>query len=413
MEFLMNTLFILMLFGIIFADHLGIEKYKSAMFYGVLAWFIFFIAKEHFPQIEHEFDKEMSEIMRLWLFLLSAMTFIAYLETRGWFEKMVLRFLPNTISEKKLLFVIGFLTFIFSGLADNMTTTLVALTVVNKLLKNHDKSVKNMYAVYVVFIANVGGLPLITGDVTTLMIFTAKVISMQALALLYIPAFATFIFLYLCMAPRLKGVITLDKSDIKIKPIDHKIAIIFFLTIAAIPLSHVMWDMPPVLVFLLGLSAMFVLISHESWRTKKEMDVLDYIRRIELDVLFFFLGVLLMVGALKIVGTLQLLPKIYQYMPEVYATFMIGIISAWVDNIPVTSALLKSNLPLDEHGWMLMTYAVGAGGSLVSFGSVAGIVAMGKVKTLNFFTYLRYVPILFVAYLLGYAITYGMTLYLS
>lgn len=183
METVIIILFVLALLFIVFADNLAIEKYKSVMFFGCLAWLILWVNGSSEPKIisriKHEFEEHILEIALLWLFLISAMTFIAYLEKRGWFEKMVLKFLPETISEKKLLLVIGFFTFIFSGLADNMTTTLVALTVILSILKNRDNSTKELFAVFTVFTANVGGLPLITGDVTTLMIFVSGVISMK------------------------------------------------------------------------------------------------------------------------------------------------------------------------------------------------------------------------------------------
>lgn len=410
MEATVVVLFVAALLSIMFADNLAIEKYKSSLFFGALAWVLLWIdgagESELVGRIKHDFEDHILEIALLWLFLISAMTFVAYLEKRGWFDKMVLKWLPERISERKLLLVMGGLTFFFSPLADNLTTTLVALTVTLALLKDAENWVKELFAVFIVFVANVGGLPLITGDVTTLMIFVSGVISMKTLLWLYIPGLVTFVILYLYMAPKLKGTVELKKGDLKINSIDHQIAIMFFITIAAIPITHIMWDLPPVLVFLLGLSAMFLLIAHEGKRTQQEMRALDYIRRIELDVLFFFLGILLLVGALKEVGTLELLSGIYNYMPESVATYLIGIISAGIDNIPVTSALLKAGLPLDEHGWMLMTYAVGAGGSLTSFGSVAGIVAMGKVKTLNFWKYGKYFPILFVSYTVGFVVTY-------
>lgn len=411
LQFIVLGLFLIAFAAIVFEEHLKYEKFKTSLFFGAIAWVLILVngsitGETAFLKVEHSFHEYFLEIAVLWLFLISAMTFVAYLDKREFIENSIKKALPKHLSEKKFLFIIGSFTFIFSGVADNLTATLVALSIVIATMKNASSETLIKYAVMIIFAANAGGLPLITGDVTTLMIFVAGKISMIELLKLYIPALIITLVLYFYLAKSMSGNIIIDKSNIVINKLDAKIAAIFLLTIICILLGHVLFHLPPVLVFLTGLSVMFLVIAKDKKLTKNEIKVLDFVEKVEFDALFFFLGVLLLVGALKEVGILGKLALIYGIIPPEIATFSIGLLSAIVDNIPITAAMLKADLPIDEKGWMLMTYAVGIGGSLLVIGSAAGVVAMSKVKNLSFGAYLKFTPMIFAVYSLGFGITW-------
>lgn len=411
LQLIVLGLFLVAFAAIIFEERIGFEKYKTSMFFGLSAWCLLLIeehfkGKEAFDKMEHAFHEYVLEISMLWLFLICAMTFVAYLDKRKWIEKVVMKTLPAQMSEKKFLFIMGAFTFLFSGVADNLTATLVALSIVLVVMKGAATDTLIRMAVMIVFAANAGGLPLITGDVTTLMIFVAGKIHMVELLRLYVPALITSLVLYVYLARGMNGSITIKKESASINPLDTKIAVIFILSIACILAGHVAFHLPPMLVFLTGLSVMFLVIAHDKIKTKNEVKVLEYVQHVEFDALFFFLGVLLLVGALKEVELLGKLAMLYEVMDPTLATFFIGILSAVVDNIPITAAMLKADLPLDEVGWMLLTYAVGIGGSILVIGSAAGVVAMSKVKELTFGAYLKYTPVVFLVYTLGLGITY-------
>lgn len=411
MEFIIPALFGIAFIAIIFEEKLGFEKYKTAMFLGLVSWILLLVqgaveTEVEFQKVEHAFHEYVLEVSMLWLFLISAMTFVAYLDRRKWIENMVMKMLPSKLTEKKFLLIMAIFTFAFSGVADNLTATLVALSIILVVLKSVSPDTMIRFGVMVIFAANAGGLPLITGDVTTLMIFVGGKIHMVELLRLYVPALATCFVLYFYLIRGLKGEIKLIKGEDEINPLDTKVAVIFLLTIIAILTGHVAFHLPPVLVFLTGLATMFLVIAHDKIKTKNELDVLHYVQHVEFDALFFFLGVLLLVGALKEVGMLAKLAVLYEVINPMAATFLVGVLSAVVDNIPITAAMLKADLPLDEVGWMLMTYAVGIGGSILVIGSAAGVVAMSKMKSLTFGAYLRYTPVVFMVYGLGFWITY-------
>jgi Na+/H+ antiporter NhaD/arsenite permease-like protein len=120
------------------------------------------------------------------------------------------------------------------------------------------------------------------------------------------------------------------------------------------------------------------------------------------------LGILLLVGMLKEIGTLDILTNFYVQVAPAYANYMMGLFSALIDNVPLTAALLKSDPELPIAEWLALTYGVGVGGSLLAIGSASGIIAMSKVKGLTFGSFLRYTPLVLIAYTSGYLVTLSL-----
>ena len=137
-------------------------------------------------------------------------------------------------------------------------------------------------------------------------------------------------------------------------------------------------------------------------RFDRDVHLLEYIRQIQFDTLFFFLGILLIVGALKEVGVLDMLTNFYFMVSPEISSFVMGVLSSFLDNVPLTAALLKAQPELTTTQWLGLTYAVGVGGSLLVIGSASGIVAMSKVKELTFLQYAKFAPAVMVAYVVGY-----------
>ena len=171
------------------------------------------------------------------------------------------------------------------------------------------------------------------------------------------------------------------------------------LTISGTLLANVLYQIPPVLTFLFGLSVMFLAAS--MLPNKNNHEVLHYIREVEFDALLFFLGVLLLVGILKETGVLSGFTELYQYLPAIEVNYLVGFMSSIIDNVPLTAALLKADVDMKVTEWLTLTYATGVGGSILVIGSAAGIIAMSKIKELNFVSYLRNFIYLVIAYTVG------------
>jgi Na+/H+ antiporter NhaD/arsenite permease-like protein len=395
------TLVIISFLMIITEDLIHINKAKTTLFFGTLCWilaFIFPINNNLASETSHQLNENLLEIATLWLFLMSAMTFVAYLNSKGFISALVQRILPERISERGLMFVIAIFAFVFSSFADNVTATLVSIAVVMNLQLEVKKRLK--YATLIIFSVNSGGVSLITGDVTTLMIFLENKVTISNLLILILPSFLGVITLASLLSMKLSGEVKLAQARIKIEKSDIAIALIFVLTISGTLLANVLFHIPPVLSFLFGLSIMFLVAN--LLPNKNNQDALNYIREVEYDALLFFLGVLLLVGILKEIGVLDGFTQLYQYLPAITVNYLVGFMSSVIDNVPLTAALLKSGVDMKITEWLMLTYATGVGGSILVIGSAAGIIAMSKVKGLNFISYLRNAIYLIIAYTVGY-----------
>ena len=209
------------------------------------------------------------------------------------------------------------------------------------------------------------------------------------------------------MSRHSEEVVTVPRGESQYErdPVGIMIAVLFLFTIIATIVLNVISGVPPVLTFLFGLSVMF-LMGRFLYPSDNRENLLDYIRVIEFDTLLFFLGILLLVGMLKEIGVLDNLTHLYDGLPSLVANYVMGLLSALVDNVPLTAALLKADPQLSLADWLSLTYAVGVGGSLLIIGSAAGIVAMSKVEAVTFGSYIRYVGYLLAAYSVGYAGSY-------
>jgi len=393
---------------IVIEDIIHVNKAKTTLFFGTLCWIIAFISPingQSTEAVQHQLDHNILEIATLWLFLMSAMTFVAYLNSKGFIQNLVHRVMPKQITERKLMFLIGLAAFLFSSISDNITATLISLAVVLSLKLEAKKRIK--YATLIIFAVNSGGVSLITGDVTTLMIFLADKVTIGHLLLLVVPSAFSVLILAGLLSLNMNGTLTFEaQSHRRIEKTDITIAVIFLSTITATLLLSVMYQVPPVLTFLFGLSLMFLVAQFLMRKKDVNKKIIDYIREIEYDTLLFFVGVLLLVGAMKEVGVLNQFTQLYKILAPEYANYLMGILSAAVDNVPLTAALLKADIAMDPRQWLAFTYATGVGGSMLIIGSAAGIIAMSKIKELTFLSYLKMSFYLLIAYTVGYTGAY-------
>jgi len=404
MEHLLDiTLIILALLGlasVVLEEVIHVNKAQSVLFFGCLSWVLLFIYSDpNTHDVATGLQENIGEIAGLWLFLLAAMTFVVYLNKKGMIESLIYRLLPSRMSERQLLFLTGGFAFVFSSLADNITATLISIALILSLNLSTRKTLR--FATLVVFAVNSGGVAMITGDVTTLMIFLAEKVSITHLLMLSLPSALAVAALALMLSRPLTETIVIEGTRQPTQTVDLAIAAVFLLTIISTIFGNVMFGIPPVLSFLTGLSVMFLLARAFGEDTENH-PILNYIRHIEFDTLMFFLGILLLVGALKEIHALDTFVHMYDLLPAWFANYLTGLLSALIDNVPLTAALLKADVTMSLAEWLSLTYAVGVGGSLLIIGSAAGIVAMSKITELTFGSYLRYIIPLLIAYSLGY-----------
>lgn len=399
------SLAVLALLSIVFEEVTHLNKAKTTLFFGCISWIALFMAAGdpgHEKLIEEQLNENLLEIATLWLFLMSTMTFVAYLNAKGMIQILVQKLFPQRVSVRMLMLQVALFSLVLSAICDNVTATLVSLGLLTTF--KLDKQIRRRMAVLIIFAVNSGGVALITGDVTTLMIFLGGHVHMSELLLLFVPAAVSVMLLAVLFSLKAEGEVSTTPIKREVRSVDIIIAVIFFSTIVMTMALNILFGVPPVLTFLTGLSVMF-LVGHTTRSNKEELQILEYIRQVEYDTLLFFLGILLLVGMLKEIGTLDLLTQVYSQFDPNISNFVAGIGSALLDNVPLTAALLKAEPVLNTPEWLGLTYSVGVGGSLLVIGSAAGIIAMSKVKELTFVSYLKFVPALALCYSVGYGLT--------
>lgn len=396
---------IIAIIAIALEEFIHLNKAKSTLFLGSLSWLLLFFHANQtgtVESVEEALNENLLDIATLWLFLVATMTFVAYLNARGLISGLVVRALPGNTTVRKLTVFVTVFSLLLSMLCDNITATLVSISVIQSFSLTVAQRVR--LCVLAVFAVNSGGVLLITGDVTTLMIFNAGHVSISELFSLIVPALSGVLVLLVVMLLHSNQDIEATQEPEPIRKLDMAVGLIFFTTIVSTMLLSAFYFIPPMLTFIAGLSVLFMVggIAH---RFDQEVHFMEYTRKIQFDALFFFLGILLIVGALKEVGVLEWLTKLYGMMNPDISNALMGVMSSLLDNVPLTAALLKAEPVLETQQWLSLVYAVGVGGSILVIGSAAGIVAMSRVKELTFMSYLRFAPHLVVAYFVGYATT--------
>ncbi len=364
-----------------------INKAKPALFIGtfmfMLIGFYFAINGIDTAPLHTEVKHLILEIAEIFFFLFVAMTFIETLIDRGVFDRLKYNLVSKGYSYKKLFWLTGLLAFFISPIADNMTTALILSTVLLTIdPKNRAFLVPG--AINIVVAANAGGAWSPFGDITTLMSWQAQKAQFVDFLYLFPPSIIGWVitaFLLSLSVP--SGEPPFDASTEK-QPVIKKggmmTVYLGVFTIASAVLGHQFFGLPPAWGMMFGLS-LLKLYSYGVKRSgEKSFDIYASMRLVENDTLLFFFGILAAVGALHFIGYLDYIVKLYDAIGASAGNVGVGFISAIVDNVPVMSAILKANPAMGIDQWLLVTLTAGIGGSLISFGSAAGVGVMGRMR---------------------------------
>ncbi len=395
-------------------ENYHINKAKPALFIGTLIFMLaglyFYINGLNEKPLSEEVDRLILEIAEIYFFLMVAMTYIETLIERNVFNALKYNLVSKGYSYKKLFWITGTLSFFISPVADNLTTALILSTVLITIEKEkRDFLIPS--AVNIVVAANAGGAWSPFGDITTLMSWTAEKAGFFDFFYLFPPA----VIGWIVTAWLLSLFVSDDKPHFdptkeKKEEIYQGGKVVMFLgllTIISAVLSHQLFHLPAMWGMLFGLS----LLKLYSYRLKRkydaDMNIFKSISRIEHDTLLFFVGILAAVGGLHFLGFLDLAAKLYGIVGPDAVNIGVGFLSAIVDNVPVMSAVLKSNPNMGADQWLLVTMTAGIGGSLISFGSAAGVGVMGKLRGIyTFGAHLKYAWTVLIGYILSVIVWY-------
>ena len=454
MFILMVIVFVLGYTMIALEHPLKIDKAASAILLGVILWVLFvigrvdilsmvneageFISKSwshylhsegheanspegmldfitHFSILEH-----LAEISTILFFLLGAMTIVETVDQHQGFKLITDKI--KTTSKVKLLWIISFLTFFMSAALDNLTTTIVLVALLRKLIA--DQKTRWFFASMVVLAANAGGAWSPIGDVTTIMLWIGgQVTTVNIIAMVFIPSLVTMVIPLSILSFTMKGHVERPKINPNeeqefTSAFERKLMLIMGVSaLLFVPVFKTLTHLPPYMGMLFGLGVLWVTteVMHRNKpiKDRRKLTIIGVLQKVDVPTIFFFLGILTAVASLQSAGHLGLLAGyLDKHLHNIYfINLIIGVLSAIVDNVPLVAGAMgmydiaaagstgyAAHFMVDGIFWEFLAYCAGTGGSILIIGSAAGVAAMGMEK-IDFIWYMKKISLLA---LLGY-----------
>ena len=390
------------------------NKAKPALLIGTLMFMllgIYFSLNHLDPTpLHNEMENLILEIAEIFFFLFVAMTYIETLIERKVFDVLKYRLTSRGYSYKKLFWITGALAFWISPVADNLTTALILSTVLFTIDKTKTQFLVPG-AINIVVAANAGGAWSPFGDITTLMAWTAGKGEFVDFLYLFVPAIAGWLltaWLLSFFVPAGEPHFDASLPKEELKPGAKVVIWLGVFTIFIAVVGHQLFHFPAMwgMMFGLALLKMYAFL-HKRKNKHDHFDVYVNMKNVENDTLLFFFGILSAVGALHFMGYLEYIVKLYDIIGPTAGNIGVGFISAIIDNVPVMSAILKADPPMGLDQWLLVTLTAGIGGSLISFGSAAGVGVMGRMRGIyTFGAHMKYAWTVLAGYVLSIILWY-------
>jgi Na+/H+ antiporter NhaD/arsenite permease-like protein len=395
-----------------------VNKAASALLTGVLCWTVYELGHGDAHEVVHQLSEHVGEISGILFFLMGAMTIVELIDAHDGFE--IIKSKITTRNHRKLLLMITVITFFLSAILDNLTTTIVMVSLMRKLLPYGQTRL--LFASLIVIAANAGGAWSPIGDVTTTMLWIGgQITSANTITHLVLPSLVSVAVPLLIISAKAKGdlpILASASDPQRVMTNQKERNFVFFLGLGAlifVPVFKGITHLPPYMGMLGALGIMWIVtefIHHgKDERDKDRFSVLYALRKIDMPSILFFMGILLAVGVLQHTGVLvELAHWLEQTVGNVsIVVILIGILSAIIDNVPLVAAAMGmydlTQYPADHYFWLFLAYCAGTGGSLLIIGSAAGVAAMG-IERITFFWYLKHVTLLALAGFLAGALTY-------
>jgi Na+/H+ antiporter NhaD/arsenite permease-like protein len=425
---LIIALFVLGYLCIALESVLEINKAAIALLMCVGCWTLLMVGVQgFFPEVadgvayvSSRIQHHLGDAGETLFFLMGAMTIVEIVDSNGGFN--FVRDAIKTRSKRKLMWRVAFMTFFLSAILDNLTTSIVMIMVLRKLVRSREERL--IYAGLIIIAANSGGAFSPIGDVTTIMLWIKGVITTQGvLTEIFIPSLVSMVIPALILSLSLKG--KFDKEqNLKVNEVSaftkNQRKIIFALGVGGlifVPVFKTLTHMPPFMGILLVLGVLWTAteVFHRMQQTSESdtmaKRVTDLLSKIDLSTIMFFLGILMAVAVLQEIGVLTAMGE---GLNEAFAgnyyliNGIIGVLSSIVDNVPLVAGCMgmypvapEGAMAIDGIFWQLLAYCAGVGGSMLIIGSAAGVVVMGLEK-ISFGWYLKKITwIAFVGYLAG------------
>jgi len=395
-------LFVLAYAAIALEHPLRVNKTATALVAAGVLWTLYALGGETGHVVSHELGESLMGTAQIVFFLMGAMTIVEVVDAHNGFEVLTSR--VRTSSLASLAWLVGLVTFFLSAVLDNLTTTIVMVSLMKKLLQRREDRL--LFAGFIVIAANAGGAWTPIGDVTTTMLWIGgQITAVEIMKGLFVPSMLSLLVPLGAIAAQLRGQPVLSPTRIDTEGSGGTSAfernLMFFLGLGiliAVPVFKAATGLPPFMGILLGLGLLWLvgdlLHRHKDDDAKAHLTLVSALQRIDMSAVLFFVGILLAVATLEHAG---LLAAIAQWLDHTVGrqdviVVLIGLVSAVVDNVPLVAASMGmyslQQFPADSFLWEFLAYCAGTGGSILIIGSAAGVAAMGLEK-IDFFWYVR------------------------
>lgn len=373
-----------------------INKAAVALFTGVLLWTLYILFEHHADEIVVQLVEHTGSIAQILFFLLGAMTIVELIDSYNGFDVITSKI--KTDRKRKLLIIIAVLTFFLSSVLDNLTTTIVMVTLTRKLIRERNE--KLLFIGMIVIAANAGGAWTPIGDITTTMLWIGgQITTVNIMRSIFLPSLVNMLVPLGIISLMVKGRIERNTEPMAFRVLSLEKNLVFFTGIGAlvfVPVFKSITHLPPFMGMLIGLSVLWIMT--EVLNKNKEQDdkitVTNALRRIDIPSVLFFLGILMAVSTLQSTGLLSSLAgKLNESIGNLKTIAVsMGILSAIIDNVPLVAGAMgmydMAVYPADHFFWEFIAYCAGTGGSILIIGSAAGVAAMG-IEKVDFIWYLK------------------------
>jgi Na+/H+ antiporter NhaD/arsenite permease-like protein len=409
------AIFVIAYAAIALEHPLKINKSGSALVGAGLLWTIYAVSAGGAHLVSEQLGESLMGTAQIVFFLMGAMTIVEVVDAHNGFDVITTRIRTTQLS--KLMWLVGFVTFFLSAILDNLTTTIVMISLMRKLLAKHDDRL--FFAGIIVIAANSGGAWSPIGDVTTTMLWIGgQVTSLAIIKGVLLPSLVSMLVPLAIVAYVLRGqrVVAPAQADhhSRQRASVFRRNLMFFLGLSilvAVPVFKTVTHLPPFMGILFGLGILWVVgdLLHRNMdeHTRRPLTLVHAMSRIDMASLVFFIGILLSVATLE---HTHILTTLAQWLDQTVGhqaviVMLIGVASAIVDNVPLVAAAMGmyslTQYPPDHFFWEFLAYCAGTGGSILIIGSAAGVAAMGLEK-IHFFWYVKKISALALAgYLAG------------
>lgn len=400
MVFLMIATFVIGYLAIATEHTIKINKAASALITGVLCWTFYILFTPDKETVVDNLLHHLGDLSQILFFLLGAMTIVELIDAHDGFEIITKRI--TTKSKKKLLWIIGAIAFFLSAVLDNLTTAIVMISLIRKLIANKENRL--LFAGAIIIAANAGGAWSPIGDVTTTMLWIGgQITATNIIFKLILPSLVCLVVPLFTMQLFLKGEVKAPQEEFGDAELTNELHrnIVFFSGVGIllmVPVFKTVTHLPPFMGILLGLGILWIIVeilhSDKDEQDRKQYTVAYALRKIDSPSILFFLGILLAIAALESTGQLHHLAQVMdeKMRNQNLIVMSIGLLSSVVDNVPLVAAAMGmytlQQYPTDHYFWEFLAYCTGTGGSVLIIGSAAGVAVMG-IEKIDFLWYLK------------------------